>query len=129
MSYAEFLADRTADKRARAIDRLLSSPFFARHWATTLDVMLMERRPNVNVADVEWRAYLLRAVHSNRPLNQVMSELLSANGADPKLRAAARFFLDRGSEPHLITRDVGRIFFGRDLQCDSMPQPPRGEGL
>ena len=38
----EFLADRTADKRAREIERLLSSPFFARHWATTLDVMLMK---------------------------------------------------------------------------------------
>ena len=113
----EFLADRTADKRARAIDRLLSSPHFARHWATTLDVMLMERRPSVNVADLEWQAYLLRAAQSNRPINQVMSELLSANGADPKLRAAARFFLDRGSDPHLITRDVGRIFFGRDMQC------------
>ncbi len=113
----EFLADKTADKRARKIDRLLSSPHFARHWATTLDVMLMERRPNVNVADLEWQAYLLRAVQSNRPINQVMSELLSANGADPKLRAAARFFLDRGSEPNLITRDVGRIFFGRDMQC------------
>ena len=39
-----------------------------------------------------------------------MTELLSANGTDPKLRAPARFFLDRGSEPNLITRDVGRIF-------------------
>ena len=29
----------------------------------------------------------------------------------------ARFFLDRGCEPNLITRDVGRIFFGRDMQC------------
>ena len=46
-----------------------------------------------------------------------MSELLSASGTDPKNRAPARFFLDRGSEPNLITRDVGRIFFGRDMQC------------
>jgi hypothetical protein len=113
----EFLADETPDKRARMIDTLLASPLFARHWATTLDVMLMERRPNVNVSAEEWQTYLLRAAQSNRPLNQVLSELLSANGADPKLRAPARFFLDRGSEPNLITRDVGRIFFGRDMQC------------
>ncbi len=44
-----FLADKTADKRVRAVDRLLASPHFARHWATTLDVMLMERRPSTNV--------------------------------------------------------------------------------
>ena len=79
--------------------------------------MLMERRPSVNVSADEWQNYLLAAAQANRPLNQVMSELLTANGTDPKLRAAARFFLDRGSEPNLITRDVGRIFFGRDMQC------------
>ena len=45
-----FLADPSPDKRARAIDRLLESPLFARHWATTLDIMLMERRPGKNVA-------------------------------------------------------------------------------
>jgi hypothetical protein len=113
----EFLPDKTADKRARKIDKLLASPLFARHWATTLDVMLMERRPSVNVASGEWQSYLLRAAQSNRPLDQVFSELLSANGADPSLRAPARFFLDRSSEANLITRDVGRIFFGRDMQC------------
>ena len=113
----EFLADKTADKRARKIDRLLAGPLFARHWATTLDVMLMERRPAVSVSADEWQNYLLAAAQSNRPLNQVMSELLSASGTDAKNRAPARFFLDRGSEPNLITRDVGRIFFGRDMQC------------
>ena len=82
-----FLADQTADKRARKIDRLLASPLFARHWATTLDVMLMERRPSVNVPAEAWQSYLLAAAQTNRPLNQVMSELLSANGTDPKLRA------------------------------------------
>jgi hypothetical protein len=113
----EFLGDKTAEKRVGKIDRLLTSPLFARHWATTLDVMLMERRPNVHVPADEWQNYLLRTAQSNRPLNEVMSELVTANGADPKLRAAARFFLDRGTDPNLITRDVGRIFFGRDMQC------------
>jgi Protein of unknown function (DUF1549)/Protein of unknown function (DUF1553) len=112
-----FLADHKADKRARKIDCLLASPIFARHWATTLDVMLMERRPSVNVSADLWNSYLFTAAQTNRPLNQVMAELLTASGADPKLRAPARFFLDRGSEPNLITRDVGRIFFGRDMQC------------
>jgi hypothetical protein len=113
----EFLADNGLDKRAKAIDRLLESPPFARQWAITLDVMLMERRPSVNVTADEWQNYLLAAVRGNRPLNQVIAEILRADGADSKLRAAARFYLDRGSEPNLITRDVGRIFFGRDLQC------------
>ena len=113
----EFLADNRADKRARAVDRLLASPHFARHWATTLDLMLMERRPSRNVGADEWQNYLLIAARENRPLNQVMGELLRADGTDPKNRGPARFYLDRELEPNLITRDVGRIFFGRDLQC------------
>ncbi len=65
----------------------------------------------------EWQNYLLAAARENRPLNQVMGELLRADGTDPKNRGPARFYLDRELEPNLITRDVGRIFFGRDLQC------------
>ena len=112
-----FLADRAGDKRSRAIDRLLESPWFARHWATTLDIMLMDRRASLNVTADDWQKYLLAACRENRPLNRLMSEILAADGADPRLRPAARFYLDRKSEPNLITRDIGRIFFGRDLQC------------
>src|SRR4051794_35474264 len=44
-----FLADRAPDKRTKLIDRFFASPYFARHMASTLDLMLMERRPNTNV--------------------------------------------------------------------------------
>ena len=112
-----FLADTSDHKRAAAVDRLLESPLFSRHLATSLDIMLMERRPNQNVTADEWQNYLLKACRENRPLNLVLKEVLNADGADPNLRPAARFYLDRGLEPNLITRDVARIFFGRDLQC------------
>ena len=112
-----FLADSTGLKRSKAIDRLLDSPLFSRQFATNLDVMLMERRPNQNVTADEWQSYLLKACRENRPLNEVCKEVLIADGSDSRLRPAARFYLDRGSEPNLITRDVARMFFGRDLQC------------
>src|SRR2546428_463108 len=41
-----FIAETAPDKRARLIDRLFASPHYARHFASTLDLMLMERRPN-----------------------------------------------------------------------------------
>ena len=44
-------------------------------------------------------------------------EILIADGDDPALRPAARFALDRASEPNLLTHDISRIFFGRDMQC------------
>ncbi len=112
-----FLTDTAADKRERAVDRLLDSPQFARHLATTLDVMLMERRANKHVSQDDWHGWLLASVRDGKPWNVMAREILSADGDDPALRPAARFFLDRKSEPNLLTRDIGRIFFGRDLQC------------
>jgi hypothetical protein len=112
-----FLAEKAPDKRARVVDRLLDSPLFARHWATTLDIMLMERRPFQQVAADEWQAYLLDAARRNRPFDELVGELLRQDGGDLKHRAPARFYLDRESAPNGIARDVGRIFFGRDLQC------------
>ena len=43
--------------------------------------------------------------------------MLSTDGTDPKTRPAAKFFLDRDLEPNLVTRDLGRVFLGRNLQC------------
>jgi hypothetical protein len=112
-----FLADNVADKRQRLIDRLFASPLFARHIATTLDLMLMERRGNFHVSADDWRAWLLKSVRENKPWNVLAREILVADGEDPAQRPPARFALDRASDPNVLTRDVGRIFFGRDMQC------------
>ena len=113
----EFSADATLNKRARVVERLLNSPSCDRHLAITFDVMLMERRTNKHVSQDDWHNWLLQQVRERRPWNETVREILLADGDTPKTRPAARFFLDRQSEPHLLTRDVGRIFFGRDLQC------------
>ena len=112
-----FLADKDPKKKLKAVDRLLASPLFARHWAATLDVMLMERLPNQQVPADKWEAFLLDASRRNRPFNELVAELLKSDGGDMKHREPSRFYLDRESEPNRITRDVGRIFFGVDLQC------------
>jgi hypothetical protein len=116
-----FLDDADPNKRAALIDRLLAAPRFARHMQHTFDVMWLERRrgvtPGKGVAEAEWEAYLQKSFADNKPLDQLIREILSADGADPALRAAAKFYLDRDGEPNLLARDVGRLFFGRDLQC------------
>ena len=119
-----FLTDSDPAKREKLIDRLFRSPLFARHMATTLDVMLMERRTNTNVSQDEWQAWLLKSVQDNKPWNVLVREILTADGEDPAARAAARFCLDRGAEPNAIARDVGRIFFGRDMQCAQCHDSP-----
>lgn len=112
-----FFADTAPDKRARLIDRLFASPHFVRHFAQMLDLMLMERRPNTNVPADEWEAWLVKSVRENKPWNALAKEMLLADGDTAATRAPARFALDRGSDPNTLTRDIGRIFFGRDMQC------------
>ncbi len=112
-----FLDDTAADKRPKLIARLLASPEHARHLATWFDVMLMERRPAKGVADAEWRKFLFDSIRANKPYDQLVREILTSDGSDAATRPAANFLLARDAEPNVVTRDVGRIFFGRDLQC------------
>ncbi len=112
-----FLADTSADKRQQLVDRLLASAAFVRHMTDTFDVMWMERRRDQYVPSLEWRAYLFESFASGKPLHVLIREILSSDGTDPALRPAAKFFLDREADANLLTRDIGRMFFGVDLQC------------
>jgi Protein of unknown function (DUF1549)/Protein of unknown function (DUF1553) len=112
-----FLDDPSPYKRQKLIDGLMASPQYARHMQNVFDAMLMERRDDKHVPATEWRAFLRGAFAANLPYNQLVSEILSADGTDPKTRGAAKFYLDRLADPNLLTRDVSRLFLGRDLQC------------
>lgn len=112
-----FLAETAANKREQLVEKLLASPHYTRHFASALDLMLMERRANTHVPADDWQAWLLKSVRENKPWNVLAREILMADGDEPRQRPAARFTLDRASEPNLLTHDISRIFFGRDMQC------------
>jgi uncharacterized protein YlxW (UPF0749 family) len=112
-----FLEDASEGKREAVIDRLLNSPQFSRHMTNVVDVMLMERRAEKHVKEVDWQKYLYESISRNKPWDQLAREILAADGTDEKNRAAAAFYLARDGEPNGLTRDIGRIFFGMDLQC------------
>ncbi|RLT12119.1 MAG: DUF1553 domain-containing protein [Planctomycetota bacterium] len=119
-----FLDDPAPDKRQKLIDKLLASPRFARHLANTFDVALMERRADAHVPSPEWQKYLYESFLTNKPYDQLVREIIAADGVDPANRPASKFFLDRTAEPNLVTRDIGRLFFGRDLQCAQCHDSP-----
>lgn len=119
-----FLTDPDPAKREKLVDRLLGSPQHTRHLAAALDVMLMERRANTNVSQDEWMAWLMSSVKANKPWNVLLRELLTADGEPGAARASARFLLDRGVEPNVVARDIGRLYFGRDMQCAQCHDSP-----
>lgn len=113
----EFLANDDPRKRMKLIDRLLASPEYARHMQQVFDVMLMRRLPQKNVTTTEWETFLRMSFAENKPWDQMTREILAADGTDARQRGPARFYLDREGSVDQITRDIGRIFLGADLEC------------
>ncbi|WP_145228600.1 DUF1549 domain-containing protein [Gimesia algae] len=112
-----FVADSSTDKRVQEIDRLLASPEYARRMQYVFDTMLMERHPDKHVPAKDWRNYLRHSFRDNRHWDDLVQEMLTVDGTDEKTRPAAKFLLDRELKAEQVTRDLGRLFLGRDLQC------------
>jgi uncharacterized protein DUF1549/uncharacterized protein DUF1553 len=114
-----FVADRAANKRPVAIDRMLASPKFARQMAIVFDVMFTERRPSKNktISAADWQEYLRSSFATGKSYDQLVREILSADGTTGPLKPAANFYFSRSCEPNSLTRDIGRFFFGMDMQC------------
>jgi len=115
-----FLADRTAERRTRLLDALLNGPEYPRRMQEMFHVLLMERRGD----HAEWTKYLRKSFEANKPWDQMAREILRAAPGDEATRGAAFFYAKRlehyGENPidyPGLTRDVGRLFLGRDLRC------------
>src|SRR5436309_6419675 len=119
-----FLDDRSPDKRRQLIDRLLASPEYARHMRQVFDVAFMDRRVGKHVTEAAWQEYLRASFAANKPWDRLVREILSADGSDPQTRPAARFALDREGEPHLLTKDVCRLFLGKNFACNQCHDSP-----
>ncbi|MGE3805362.1 MAG: DUF1549 domain-containing protein, partial [Gemmataceae bacterium] len=114
-----FLADRSADKRARLIDQLLAGSEYSVRMGQVFNVMFMERLGD----HADWQKYLRESFAANKPWDQMARELLRADPTG-KERGASFFLAKRlenfGQNPvdyPGLTRDVGRLFLGVDLQC------------
>ncbi len=112
-----FLADADPLKRETLIERLLADPASARQLQRMFDLALMRRLPVKHVPVAEWEAFLRKSFAANKGYDAIVREILSADGTDPKNRGPARFVLDREGDSHEITRDIGRVFLGANIEC------------
>lgn len=112
-----FLSDDSSDKRLHLIDSLLQSPAFARHLALHLNVLFLERRSDKHVDQSPWELYLIDSILQRKPLDQWLGELIHPESQPEDTSVAAKFLLNREAESHALTREVGRLMFGMDLQC------------
>ena len=116
-----FLADASPLKRTSLIDALLAGSDYPRRMQELFHVMLMERRGDHD----EWTTFLRTAFEQNLPWHQIAAAILKPDADNEQLRGAAFFQTQRlvkeGAMAPIdvpgLTRDVGRLFAGIDLQC------------
>lgn len=115
----KFLSDSSPEKRQQVIDELLAAPSYAPAMENLFHVMLMERRGD----DAKWKAFLQTSFEKNRPWNEMARLMLDPPAEEDS--AGASFFISKRLESYGqnpvdysgLTRDVGRMFLGVDLQC------------
>ena len=143
---AAFLNDKSPDKRAKAVDRLLQSPQYVEHWAGYWDEVLMGhgRLPGNYVDRVEWRKWLREQFARNTPYDKFALELIAATGqnstggsyakvaglmtpadkgeeAGPadgaRVNGAVNWFLKFVQAPADLSGAVSKTFLGVQIQC------------
>lgn len=115
-----FLQNGSKAKRTELIEKLIAAPRFAERMADAFNVMLMERRGE----NKEWRAWLAASFKANKPWDAMVREMLAPDFLADDRRSAGWFLTRRlekvgqqDTDYPGLTRDVGRMFMGVDLQC------------
>lgn len=112
-----FVAEQSPDRWSMWVDKFLADPLCDEHLVTFLDRSLMLRRGHAQVDRMAWINYLREQVAADVPFDALVKQMLYSPWWNRDQRSTQKFFLDRGGDPNLITRDLGRVFLGRDMQC------------
>lgn len=131
-----FLADRKADKKARLVERLLSSDYadeYARHASDVWTNLLVGRRVDNDRRGLVNREglaeYLRGAFAANTPYDRLVVDLIAANGANKPgeegFNGAVNFLLDNLQDNATpATAKTARIFLGMQVQCTQCHDHP-----
>jgi hypothetical protein len=115
-----FLADRSPGKRGRAIDRLLASPGYARHWAAVWRHQLLPQSETQQFADqsANFEGWLQRELAANTPYDllarRVLDERLIGRG---QVSPALQFLAVAERKPEVLAANTARVFLGLNLDC------------
>ena len=118
---AKFLADKNPKKREALVDDLLSRKEFTEIWVMKWAELLQIRSTGNNSNQVSYKAALLwyewlrDKIASNTPFNEVVYELLSAQGGTFANPMTNYFKLE--ADVMKVTENVAQVFMGTRIQC------------
>ncbi len=119
--YNAFMADKAPDKRAKLIDSLLDRKEFTEMWVMKWSELL-QISSSANVAQgISYKASLLyynwlkERIAANKPLNEIVIELLSSTGGTFDNPATNFYQIERDTLK--LSENVAQVFMGMRLQC------------
>ena len=111
-----FLADQSADKRGRWIDKILDRPEYSDYWAQQwADLLLVNRDKLGDRGAFEMHRWLRGKMAANQPLDQWVRELVTARGSSARIGPVN--FFRAANTPEEATRAVSQAFLGIRLEC------------
>ena len=118
-----FIANRAADKRTKLIDSALERPEFADWWALKWSDMLRIEEKTLDRKGVEnFHGWLRDAFATNKPLDQMIREIVSGRGSTYEVPPANFYRALR--TPFERSEAVGQLFLGVRLQCSKCHNHP-----
>jgi hypothetical protein len=120
-----FLADSRESplKRNAKIDELLESSEYIDHWTLKWSDLLLANRKFITEKGVwGYRNWIRSAIATNRPYDQFVAELLTANGSTFENPAANYYRISR--EPSAVMENLTQVFLGTRFSCNKCHDHP-----
>lgn len=119
--FNQFMSDKSPDKRAKLVDRLLERKEFTEMWVMKWSELLQIRSDNNIAQGISYKSALLyngwlrERIAANVPLNEIVIELMGAEGGTFSNPATNFYQIERDSLK--LSENVAQVFMGMRLQC------------
>jgi hypothetical protein len=111
-----FLASNDKDKRARLVDQLLERPEYADFWTLKWSDVLRSNRKTIQEKGIHvYQDWLHDRIERNTPFDQIVRELLTANGSTFSNPPANYYRI--AHDPTNLAEATTQLFFGVRMQC------------
>ncbi len=119
-----FLADRRDQKRGTLVDELLNDSGYARNFTTKWTNLLIGRSSNPQVNREAFEKFLRVSFTGNRPWNQIVADLISAEGNNAENGATNFLIAHLNNDATPATAVCSKIFLGRQVHCNQCHNNP-----
>lgn len=119
-----FLASSRTGKREELVDRLLDDSAYARNFTTIWTNLLIGRRSEAHVDRGALQKFLRMSFAANRPWNQIVYDLVAAEGSNHDNGAANFLIAHLNNDALPATAVTAKLFLGQQVQCNQCHNNP-----